>query len=433
MPTPEDEPAGEPGGDPRMLARLHVVNEVSEVALAHPAAGDIYRSVAESLADHFAYFGASLFAIDHGSQRAVLVAQSPPRDSPGYSQPVSAGLVGAALRERHSVLVNDVRRDSRYVAPPAGEGRCAAELCVPVLRDGEVAAVIDVESRAPGAFDDGDRLALEAIANVVGLALGASEAYAELERQVDRLRDTQCQLMHSERLADIGRLTSRVAHEIRNPLATIGGFARRIREHSGDPPTVARHAAIVVEEVERLERLLSGIMDFVRPGLPQKESVDLLGVLERALTLSAGSRKGKRIAVRRECEGDLPPLWADPAQLEQVFINLIQNAYDAMTDGGILTVVARRRDDQLVVRLSDTGGGITPEHLEHIFDPFYSTKQGGNGLGLAVASKIVDDHGGHILIGSEPGSGTHVNVRLPIGHPPDNEQGAPRVHLAPSP
>jgi signal transduction histidine kinase len=86
-----------------------------------------------------------------------------------------------------------------------------------------------------------------------------------------------------------------------------------------------------------------------------------------------------------------------------------------------------------VVRISDTGGGIPPEQLEHIFDPFYTTKPGGYGLGLAVASKIVDDHGGHILIGSEPGKGTHVNVRLPVGRRPDDAQGAEQVYLAPSP
>ena len=400
--------------EPQTVARLRVINEVSAAALARPKAIEIYRVVAAAIDRFFPYLEASVFAVDAEAGEAVLAAQSPMRDALGYRQPTSVGLVGVVAREGHSVVANDVAADPRYVAPPSGRAPCASEVCVPVFHGGEVAAVIAVEGLERDAFGEGDRLALASIANVVGLALHAADTHAQLEQKVEHLREAQCQLLHSERLADVGRLTARVAHEIRNPLTTIGGFARRMIDHAACDDRGRRYARVILDEVERLERMLSGIMDFVHPGEPEKERTDLVAVLERAVTLTKGSRAGKHIAIERDLEADLPHILADPDQLEQVFLNLVQNACEAIADHGTLTLSARRQGDDAVVRIADTGCGMTPDQLEHVFDPFFTTKAGGNGLGLVVASKIVEDHGGHILIGSEPGQGTHVHIRLPI-------------------
>ncbi|MFW6161250.1 MAG: ATP-binding protein [Planctomycetota bacterium] len=427
MATADGRPCGPPAdsgeADPRTVARLHVINEVSAATLERLDPADIYRVVAESIDRHFSYFQASVFAVDGEGSQAVLVAQSPPREPLGYTQSLDVGLVGAAARQGHSLLVNDVAGDPRYVPPAVEREPAASELCSPVFEDGAVVAVVDVECTETGAFDDSDRLALEAIANVVGLALHAAGMHGEVERQLERLRETQCQLLHSERLADVGRLTARVAHEIRNPLTTIGGFARRILKRAADPEC-QRYAAILVEEVSRLERLLAGIMDFVRPGEPRKQAAVLPAVIERALALTEAAREGKHITVERDLQPDLPPFWADPGQLEQVLINLLQNACDAIAETGTVAVSALRRGDEIVVRIIDTGCGISASQLEHVFDPFFTTKAGGNGLGLAVASKIIEDHGGHILIGSEPGTGTHVTLRLPLGQSPPSVAGA---------
>jgi len=406
--------------DLRMLSRLLVINEVSAAALQHPSLPEIYRVVAESMVRHFSYFEASVFEVDRDQGKLVLVAQSPPCEigrEPPYSQPVEVGLLGFAVRERRSVLVNDVARDERYVPPPDRRVHCASELCAPVLKDGEVVAAIDVECREPNAFGESDRLALEAIANVVGMALHAAEVHQALERQLRLLREAQCQLVHSERLADVGRLTSRVAHEIRNPLSTIGGYARRIARQAELDQKTLRGADIIVEEVERLERLLSGVMDFARPGLPHKAPTDLNTILKRSISLCESARQGKQITITERLSPDLPQALADAEQIKQVFINVIKNAFDSIREQGGVTIVSRRAGENVVIRISDTGSGIDPEHLANIFDPFFTTKRGGTGLGLAVASKIVDDHGGHIVIGSELGKGTHVNIRLPTGQP----------------
>jgi len=410
--------------DGRVLARFQVINEVSQVALGLPSREGIYRAVAESIVRHFSYFEASVFEVRPAEAEVVLVAQAPPREmdrEPAYRQPLEVGVIGLAVRERRTVIVADASKDPRYVQPPGREVHCASELCTPVVKDGNIVAVIDVECREADSFGESDRLALEAIANVVGLALHATDTHEALERQLAQLRQAQCQLILSERLADVGRLTSRVAHEIRNPLSTIGGFGRRILRVRALPPQAARYATIIVEETERLERLLGGIMDFVKPGEPRKVPTDVNLALQRALVQCEPAREGKRIRVTEKLEPALPPILADASQLEQAFANLIRNAFEAIPRAGEVTVASERGRDGVIVTISDTGRGIEPEQLARIFDPFFSTKSGGTGIGLTVAAKIVDDHGGRILIGSEPGKGTHARVRLPLG--PASDRG----------
>ncbi|MFP4056619.1 MAG: ATP-binding protein [Candidatus Brocadiia bacterium] len=423
MATAEQPPSSPtPGGEAETgavtLARLQVINEVSAAALRQPSVPEIYRVAAEAIVRHFAFFEAAVFAVRGAEGRAVLVAQSPPREldrDPPYSQPLEAGLVGVAAREQRSVMANDVGSEPCYVRPPRDGPCCASELCAPVVRDGEVVAVVDVACQEPGAFGEGDRVALEAIANVVGLAVQAAETHQALQQQVERLRAMQCQLVNTERLADVGRLTSRVAHEIRNPLSTMGGFARRIARNPQCDEKAVRDARIIVDEVQRLERLLGGVMGFVRPGPPKKAPTDINAILLRSIHLCRGDAKGKHITCHKHLGPDLPLVHVDPGQIEQVLVNVLKNAADSIEDRGTVTVATAREGDHVVIRVSDTGHGIPPDQLANVFDPFFTTKPGGTGLGLAVAAKIIDDHGGHIVIGSEPGKGTHVNIRLPIG------------------
>jgi len=412
--------------DPRMLSRLIVVNEVSSAALRHPAAAEICRVVADSIRANFSYLEASVFEVRPAEGEVVLVAQAPPREErrePTYRQPIDAGLVGAAIRERRSILVNDVASDPRYIRPPGSEAAGASELTVPVLTNGQVSAVLDVECREARAFGDGDRLALEAIANVVGLALEAAEAHERLERQVKELAEAQCQILHSERLADIGRLTSRVAHELRNPLTTIGGFARRIAERPDDAEKSRKHAEIIVSEVARLERLLAGVMDFTRPATSQIAPADLNAIVVRALAACAGEVQGHAIVIDQQLSPDLPPIHVDARQIEHAVINVLKNAFDAVADGGSVTILTQRADDSVVLRVSDTGAGIAVDDLERVFGPFFTTKPGHAGLGLSVASQIIEEQGGRLVLGSETGKGTHVNIRLPVGKPTEKESG----------
>ncbi len=272
---------------------------------------------------------------------------------------------------------------------------------------------------------------LTAFAGHAALALDNAELYRQLEEKVleverayTKLERTQQELVLSERLAVIGEMSARMAHEIRNPMATIGGFARSILKKP-DPRRVKTAGSVILEETERLEKLLEDTLNFTRPSKPQLVPTDLNRLFQEVHTLIDGELQDKQVAYTEYLNPDLPTLNLDAAQIKQVLINLLHNALQAMPSRGNLTVTARccqpppqaqtgeARSEWVEIEIRDTGEGIPAEHLEQIFSPFFTTKTYGTGLGLAICKKIVEDHAGALTLESQPDQGTTVRVQLP--------------------
>jgi signal transduction histidine kinase len=217
----------------------------------------------------------------------------------------------------------------------------------------------------------------------------------------------------AERLAALGQLTAGLAHELRNPLASIKGSADLLARSSGGRDAVARELGeIISSEVDRTNLLVTRFLDFARPLEPRRERADIAAVIDRA-----AARAG--VPIVREYSRDVPPFAFDPALMEQVFLNLLTNAAQASDPGKPVTVVTRLVDygpsDQKVeVTVTDEGCGIPPDKIETIFNPFVTTKQDGVGLGLAIVAKIVDGHGGKMAVDSEQGTGSTFRISLPI-------------------
>jgi two-component system NtrC family sensor kinase len=252
-----------------------------------------------------------------------------------------------------------------------------------------------------------------------------------LERTVEErtaaLRDTQAQLVNAAKLASLGRLAASIAHEINNPLAGILTFARlMLRElEEGDLPVEQRqlylkNLRLVERETQRCTTIVRNLLDFARQrGLTLTES-DVNTSIEEALSLVGHQIELKGVSLHKQMEA-LPSIKADFGQLRQAFVNVTLNACDAMTAGGQLSIVTRPAagGDGVVVEFTDTGSGITPENLSHIFDPFFSTKEKGTGLGLSVVYGIVERHGGSLEVDSRPEQGTTIRIRLPREGGPD--------------
>ena len=282
-----------------------------------------------------------------------------------------------------------------------------------------------------------------AFAGHAALALENAELYQRLQDTVREVEDayqelarTQKELVLSERLAVIGEMSARMAHEIRNPMTTIGGFARSILRKS-DPERVEMAARIIVQEVERLEKLLAETLSFTRPNRPHFASTDLHHILRDVRTLLDEEMREKNIVFEEQFCPDLPHLNLESAQIKQVFINILQNALQAMPSGGNLTVTTRcltkvrppsrertetadvpdANAEWVEIEVRDTGEGIPAEHIDQLFSPFFTTKTYGTGLGLAISRKIVDDHKGHLTIQSQPGQATTVYIQLPLSPP----------------
>src|SRR5208337_3269612 len=243
-----------------------------------------------------------------------------------------------------------------------------------------------------------------------------AEELAETNR---RLEQAQEEARRSERLAALGQLTAGLAHEIRNPLAVIKGSAETLtrRLQSADPLTT-EVAGYISSEVNRLNTIVTRFLNFARPLKLERRPARIPPLLDRALKVAYDRWPEAKVEVAQQYSEDLPEINIDPDLCEQAFTNLVLNAYEAMTDtGGRLTVRAAAANSAgrrgVEVDIEDTGPGVPLELHEQIFNPFFTTKKEGVGLGLSLVSKIVDDHRGWIRISSEPGGGARFRVFLP--------------------
>ena len=239
------------------------------------------------------------------------------------------------------------------------------------------------------------------------------ESYDHLKAQADQILEIEEQLRHADRLSALGELSAGMAHEIRNPLASIRGTAEILKD--GVPPDDPRHefTAILVREVDRLNRVVQDFLNFSRPASPAYAQVDLKQTLLEVLSLT--SRQAERVGVNvKLVPMELPPVAADREQLKQVFLNLVLNAIQAMPGGGRLTISGQVAAGEVRLAFADTGRGIAAADREKIFSPFFTTRRDGTGLGLAITSRIVRGHAGRIDVTSEPGQGTCFTVVLPL-------------------
>ena len=247
---------------------------------------------------------------------------------------------------------------------------------------------------------------------------------ASLRERDELLKErTRQQLTRSERLAAVGRLAAGVAHEINNPLTGVLTFSHMLLRDATAGSQQREDVEAIIEATTRCRDIIRGLLNFSRQNEPQKRLSNLNDVLHDALALTRNQASLNRVSIVEELDAALPPLIVDPYQIQEVAVNVILNAIDAMPDGGTLTVRSRsvsRSDGRWIeFQMADTGHGITPEILDRIFDPFFTTKPPGKGtgLGLAISYGIVTEHGGDISVSSEAGHGAALTVRLPAEPP----------------
>jgi len=238
-----------------------------------------------------------------------------------------------------------------------------------------------------------------------------------LERANQELRETQVQLIQTEKLSSLGRLAAGVAHELNNPLTGVMTFSHLLLKNAQDEAT-KRDLEIIIRETTRCREIIKGVLDFARQNPPQRKLCYINGVIEKTLSLLQHQAVFHNITIERKLNELLPQIWIDENQIEQVVMNIALNAAEAMNGQGILSVSSgvSQGGDFVEVRVSDTGMGIPQENLSKIFDPFFTTKdpQRGTGLGLSVSYGIIQKHHGDIIVESEVGKGTTFTVRLPV-------------------
>lgn len=242
-------------------------------------------------------------------------------------------------------------------------------------------------------------------------------------RMMKNLRDTQNELVRSEKLVAVGRLSAGVAHEIRNPLNAMKGAIVHLKRRRPGDPLLQEYTGIILEEIERLNGFATDFLYFARQSEPKLMPTDMNELIHNALTLFQERFNQGKIRVSEDLDASIPSVLVDPHQIEQVIVNLLINAMDAMAEEGRLEVSTAVRENEgemvplkrsLIITIRDDGAGIPQGDMRSIFDPFFSTKETGTGLGLPISLGIVESHGGRLRVRSREGEGTTVIVELPL-------------------
>jgi two-component system sensor histidine kinase HydH len=260
--------------------------------------------------------------------------------------------------------------------------------------------------------------------NKVPLEIGASRLKDEddvflgnvlLFKDLTEVRTLRREVARSQRLASVGRLAAGVAHEIRNPLSSIKGFATYFKERYPDRPDDQQTADIMIHEVDRLNRVVGQLLEFARPVPVKRQPISLQDLLKDSIRLIEDRAAQKNISIQTRNDTGIDAAWGDPDRINQILLNLYLNAIDSMQNGGELNVELSSEGDgeEICIKVSDSGGGINPEHLSKVFDPYFTTKSTGTGLGLAIAHNIVEAMDGRIKVESDKKRGTTFTLNLP--------------------
>lgn len=245
-------------------------------------------------------------------------------------------------------------------------------------------------------------------------------------RNLTHRRELEEDLKRADRLAMVGTLAAGLAHEIRNPLGGIRGAAQLLRRSLQSAPSLIEYTDIMIREVDRVDQLIEQLLDLSRPARLALGPLNIHEILDDVLLLQTQTLADQRVGVRKRFDPSLPPVRGDKAQLTQVFLNLVKNALQAMSGGGALTITTRAETDFHIrnrragrsrfiwVDIEDEGSGIKEEDLPHIFSPYFTTKNIGTGLGLAVSYRIIKEHGGLIRVESAEGQGTTFKISLVV-------------------
>jgi two-component system cell cycle sensor histidine kinase/response regulator CckA len=244
--------------------------------------------------------------------------------------------------------------------------------------------------------------------NADGKVIGVITTYEDITER----KQMEQYVLHTERLAAMGRLAAALAHEINNPLHAIGNGLELVLDFPLEAGEQREYLQAALREIERLQALTGRVLDFARPPQLERRPIDAAEIVHHALALSSKQLQHNQIAIELNLPGGLPQVMASRDHLTQVFLNLIINAIEAMPQGGTLSISACSRDDHVELSFADTGAGIPPESLAMIFEPFYTTKEDGTGLGLAVSHNIIREHGGSITVRNTSG-GAEFTLSLP--------------------
>jgi signal transduction histidine kinase len=369
--------------------------------------------------------GAAVYRYEPADGTLLTIASVGQTAAPtGMVLQAGEGLVGRAVAEGRVVMTTDVLAEPGLTLSPALRQRIEAQQCrsvaaVPLIARDRVVGTLVLNAESGRIFSPDDLQVLQAFADQAALALESAELYASVRDSLARLRDTQAQLVQAGKMSALGQLVSGVAHELNNPLSVIIGYGQLLLGRSV-PEHLRRPVELMVTQGDRMAKIVRNLLYFSRQRPPEREAVDLNHVIEQTLALRQNQLILSGLTVEKDFASELPPVTGDQHQLQQVFLNLLLNAEQAIGDttGGRIVFRTRAGEDGRSVRAEviDNGPGIPGDVVPRVFEPFFTTKEVGigTGLGLSVSYGIIEEHQGRLSVESAPGR-TVFRLELPTG------------------
>jgi two-component system, NtrC family, sensor kinase len=356
--------------------------------------------------------GALVRILNLDSREMALFASYGLSESYLSKGPVSSETIITDLCNLNQViLIRDFLKNPRIQYPR----ECLKEgfrmaLDIPLMLREHVVGIIRVFFDQPRDFSEAELDFLAAIGEQSALAIDKARIIEAQESRYNHL------VLHTEKLTALGRMAAGVAHEINNPMGGILVYSTMLLDQVPEEGPVHEGLEIIVQETVRCKRIIQELLDFSRERPPQKKMADLNSVMEKALSILDNEFRLRHIQMEKDLSPDLPPVFLDVNQIQQVFMNLLINAVEALQDQGRISISTRPgpEGEFVLVEIADNGCGIPAENLSRIFEPFFSTKEKGTGLGLSVSFGIIENHQGRIEVFSLPGSGTRFSINLPV-------------------
>lgn len=324
-------------------------------------------------------------------------------------------LVGSAAACAAPVIFNLEGLGEPSLQSVMHERGLASVICAPVqLKEGET-ILLAARNQGSAPYRESDLEIFAILARQAGVALENARLHTELRAYIRQVEESQRALIQAEKMAIAGRLTASIAHEINNPLQSVRNCLHLAGRQELEPDSRREYMELAQAELERLMNTVQRMLDYYRPTAVDRKSVDLNELVQRVLVLLGRQLAEANVQVKTRLSSRLKPVFAVADQVQQVLLNLCLNAMEAMPEGGVIQIDTVQRRQAAEITIQDSGPGITDEERERIFEPFFSTKDGGTGLGLAVSYGIIAAHGGNLELIPTAGRGACFRFTLPSG------------------
>ena len=334
------------------------------------------------------------------------------------------GIAGWVVRTGEPLVVQDAQKEKRFSDryDRLTGFKTRSLICVPlILRDKTIGVIQVLNKKNLEPFTEADLEILVSLSQQIAVAIENAKLYHRMEEKFEltaqELKATQEKLIRTERLAAMGNLVNGIAHEIRNPIMTIGGFALRIKGATSEDTRLQKYTDIILSETVRLENLVKKVTEFLEVLSAAIKPDNIEPVIKKVLAKFKPLAEKQGVEMLISVEDDLPPIELDRQQIAAALSNIIENAIEAMYDGGKMELHVNRKDDRgITIIVKDNGSGISEDYLDCVYDPFVTSKTSRVGLGLTMVHQIIKNHNGEIEITSKKAEGTTVTLALPLRH-----------------